>query len=57
MSERHINEFGDAQDKIFTYIDWLYQSGRLTTEEQATLLDATVDCTMRAIAFGVEEVE
>jgi hypothetical protein len=57
MNMKHVDEFGDAQEKLFVYIDWLYKSGRLTVEEHSNLLDSTVDCIMKAVTFGAEEVE
>jgi hypothetical protein len=53
----HVDEFGDSQEKLYTYIDWLYNSNRLTKEEYNKLLESTVDCVMKAISFGSKEVE
>jgi len=57
MNDKHVDAFGDAQEKLFTYIDWLYNTNRLTQEEHGKLLDSTVECIMKAITFGSEEAE
>ena len=53
-------EFEEAQFRLYTYVDWLYHTGRLTQEEHGVLIDATADCIMKGISFGSlegEEVE
>lgn len=46
------DEFGNAQDELYRYIDWLLDTGRLTQEEHSKLLDSVTDCIMKAIEFG-----
>lgn len=41
-----------SEEILFSYIDWLYNTGRLTTEEHSKLVEATVDYGMRAQEFG-----
>jgi hypothetical protein len=55
MNTNHVEAFGDAQEILYTYIDWLHRSGRLTEEEHFKLLNVTTDCIMRAVSFGSEE--
>lgn len=52
-----IDVFSDAQEKLYEYIDWLYNTDRLTTEEYNTLINSTGDCVMKAIIFGSKEVK
>lgn len=58
--EKHAQEFEQAQYNLYTYIDWLYHTGRLTLEEHGKLVNAAADCIMKGISFGSlegEEVE
>lgn len=46
------DQFEKAQFDLYTYIDWLENTGRITPEEHTKLLDATTDCVIKAISFG-----
>lgn len=60
MKNNYSKEFEDAQYELYTYIDWLHNTGRITLEEHGELINKTADCVMKGISFGSlegEEVE
>lgn len=53
MNERPYGEkLLESEEILFNYIDWLYNTGRITTEEHCTLSGVAVDYGMRAQEFG-----
>lgn len=44
-----------SQLEMYTYIDWLYNTGRLTTDEHSILVDHVTECVTKAISFGYSE--
>ena len=46
-----------AQYNLYTYIDWLYNTGRLTLEEHSKLVNAAADCMAAATTCEFFEKE
>jgi len=55
MKNDYINQFEQAQYSLYTYVEWLYKSGRLTQEEYGILVDRSADCIIKGVTFGAEE--
>jgi hypothetical protein len=45
-------KFEKAQYDLYTYIDWLYKTGRLTLEEHSKLINDTAAGITEARLFG-----
>jgi hypothetical protein len=51
------NKLEKAQYDLYTYIDWLYNTGRITLEEHSKLVNAAADCMVAATVCEFFEKE